>query len=51
MRLYKTISGSLERVKIKPFQLEKEIQTIVESNVSNLFDLEFIKSELMETAF
>jgi hypothetical protein len=46
MRLYKTISGSLERVKIKPFQLEKEIQTIVESNVSNLFDLEFIKSEL-----
>ena len=46
MRLYKTISGSLERVKIKPFQLEKEIQTVVESNVSNLFDLEFIKSEL-----
>jgi len=46
MRLYKTISGSLERVKIKPFQLEKEIQTIVESNVSNLFDLEFVKSEL-----
>jgi len=46
MRLYKPISGSFERVKIKPFQLEKEIQTIVESNVSNLFDLEFIKSEL-----
>ena len=46
MRLYKTISGLLERVKIKPFQLEKEIQTIVESNVSNLFDLEFVKSEL-----
>jgi len=46
MRLYKTILGLLERVKIKPFQLEKEIQTIVESNVSNLFDLEFVKSEL-----
>jgi predicted transport protein len=46
MRLYKPISGSFERVKIKPFQLEKEIQTIVESNISNLFDLEFIKSEL-----
>lgn len=46
MRLYKNISQSLERVKIKPFQLEKDIQNIVESNVFNLFDLEFIKSEL-----
>ena len=46
MKLYKPNSGSLQRVKINPFQLEKEIQKLVENNVSTLFGLEFIKSEL-----
>lgn len=46
MRLYKPHSGSLERVKTIPFKLEKEIQQLVEDNVSSLFELEFIKSEL-----
>ena len=47
MKLYKPNSGSLQRVKINPFQLEKEIQKLVENNVSTLFGLEFIKSELI----
>jgi predicted transport protein len=47
MKLYKPQSNLLERVKIKPFQLEKEIQVLVELNVSTLLELEFIKSELI----
>lgn len=46
MKLYKSNSGSLESVKINPFQLEKEIQKLVEKNVSTLFGLDLIKSEL-----
>ena len=46
MKLYKPYSGSLQRVKTVPFKLEKEIQQLVENNVSSLFELEFIKSEL-----
>jgi len=46
MKLYKPDSGSLQRVKTVPFKLEKEIQQLVEDNVSSLFELEFIKSEL-----
>jgi predicted transport protein len=46
MKLYKPHSGSLQRVKTVPFKLEKEIQQLVEDNVSSLFELEFIKSEL-----
>ena len=46
MKLYKPHSGSLQRVKTVPFKLEKEIQQLVENNVSSLFELEFIKSEL-----
>ena len=46
MKLFNPKSGNLDRIKIKPFKLEKEIQNLVESNVPSLFELEFIKSEL-----
>ena len=46
MKLYKPKSDSLQRVKINPFKLEKDIQQLVENNLSTLFGLEFIKSEL-----
>ena len=46
MKLFTIQSGVMERVKIQPFKLEREIQDIVESNLSPLFELEFIKSEL-----
>jgi predicted transport protein len=46
MKLYKTNSGLLERVKVNPFHLEKDIQKLVEKNVRTLFGLEFVKSEL-----
>lgn len=46
MKLYKSNSGLLERVKLNPFPLEKDIQKLVEKNVSTLFGFEFVKSEL-----
>lgn len=46
MKLYKLESDKLNQVKINPFKLEKEIQNLVEGNVTTLFDLEFVKSEL-----
>ncbi|MBW8245172.1 hypothetical protein K1F50_20375 [Muricauda oceani] len=51
MKLYKSKSGELNRVKVNPFKLEKDIQNIVESNLTTLFDLEFIKSELSFGSF
>ena len=47
MIVYKPKSDSLQRVKINPFKLEKDIQQLVENNLSTLFGLEFIKSELI----
>lgn len=46
MKLFKSNSGSLQKIKTNPFKLEKEIQQLVEDNMSSLFELEFIKSEL-----
>ena len=51
MKLYKSNSGLLERVKVNPFQLEKDIQVLVEKNVRTLFGLEFVKSELTFGSF
>ena len=46
MSLYQHISGKLTAVKEKPFKLEKEIQILVENNLKQLMDLEFVQTEL-----
>lgn len=46
MKLYKITGQELSSIASNPFALEKEIQNLVEANVSTLFDLEFVKSEL-----
>jgi len=45
MDLYKIKKDTLEPIERDPFKLEKEIQSVVESNVETLFGLEFVKSE------
>lgn len=45
MLLYKNKSKSLNRVKEEKFQLEKEIQSICENNLEEIFGLKFVKSE------
>jgi predicted transport protein len=45
MDLYKLDKGRLQEIKSVPFKLEKDMQILVEKNVSNLFGLEFVKSE------
>lgn len=51
MKLYENKSGQVKRVKTIPFRLEKEIQDIVENNLKEFFDLEFISSELKVKSF
>lgn len=46
MFLYQHLNGKLTSVKEKPFKLEKDIQTLVETNLKQLLDLEFVQSEL-----
>lgn len=47
MKLYQGTSyGSMAPVKELPFQLEKEIQQLIEANVGVFFGLELVKSEL-----
>jgi len=45
MDLYNIKGKSLEQIKRTPFKLEREIQSLVESNVDELFDLEFVSTE------
>ena len=45
MDLYNLKKNKLESIERDPFKLEKEIQSVVESNVETLFGLEFVKSE------
>lgn len=45
MDLYKLTKSKLEEVKSIPFKLEKEIQTLVEENISVVFGIELVKSE------
>lgn len=45
MIIYNTIGNKLEQVKEKPFKLEREIQSIFESNLQNIMGLLFVKSE------
>ncbi len=45
MDLYKLNKTRLEEVKNVPFKLEKDIQALVEGNLSVLFGLEFVQTE------
>lgn len=45
MSTYKIDDGQLTIIKEKPFKLEKEIQNIVEKNLSTLLGFDFIKTE------
>lgn len=51
MKLFESKSGQVKRVKTIPFKLEKEIQDLVEGNLKEFFDLEFISSELKVKSF
>ena len=51
MKLFKQESNKLGQLSIKPFKLERDIQSLVESNLSELFDLKFIKSEVAYSGF
>ena len=46
MPLYNSTNQKLSIIKEDPFRLEKEIQTITEKNIEDVFGLKFIKSEL-----
>jgi len=46
MNLYSIVSDKLKPVNTKPFKLEKDIQTLVEKNLRELFGLRFVRSEL-----
>jgi hypothetical protein len=45
MELYNIKNNALEQIKRAPFKFEREIQYIVEGNVYELFDLEFVSTE------
>ena len=46
MKLYNIQKNKLNIISGNPFKLEKEIQDLIEGNVTSIFDLEFVKSEL-----
>ena len=46
MSLYQHVNGKLTAVKEKPFKLEKDIQTLVENDLKQLMDLDFVQTEL-----
>ena len=45
MIIYNTTGNKLVQVKEKPFKLEREIQSVFESNLQNIMGLLFVKSE------
>jgi len=45
MSLFNLINGTLEIIKEKDFELEKDIQKLTENNLNIIFGLEFVKSE------
>lgn len=45
MNLYKIDGKSLKAVSQSSFKLEKEIQSLIEENLSEIFNLQFVKSE------
>lgn len=46
MKLFRLLKSSLNEVEQVPFQKEKDIQSLVESNTDTLFNLRFIQTEL-----
>ena len=46
MDIYKLKNNSLKQVESKPFTLEREIQTLVEANLEEIFELEFVATEV-----
>jgi len=46
MKLFKLEDQKISSISINPFLLEKDIQNLIEKNVKELFDLDFVKSEL-----
>lgn len=46
MKLFGIDGNKLTSISTNPFQLERDIQKLIENNVQELFDLEFVKSEL-----
>ena len=46
MKLYSTVNNKLKSVSSKNFKLEKEIQSLIENNLDELFNLKFVRSEL-----
>jgi predicted transport protein len=45
MKLFQQTNGKLGQVRSKPFELEKEIQKMVEENLDILFSLQFVQTE------
>ena len=45
MNIYKLTKGELVEIDRDPFSLEKDIQSLAEKNLENLFDLEFVSTE------
>ena len=51
MDLYNIKGINLVPIKKEPFKLEKDIQSLVESNVEELFDIEFVSTEFSISDF
>jgi len=51
MKLFTLKEKKLKGISTIPFKLEKEIQVIVENNLKELFELQFVKSELSIKSF
>jgi len=45
MRIYSLKAPELSEIKISPFKLEREIQTVFENNLKSIMGVTFIKSE------
>ena len=46
MKLYSITNEKLKSISFNDFKLEKEIQNLIEKNLEELFNLQFVKSEL-----
>ncbi len=45
MELFNIQENKIETVELKPFKLERDIQSLIEANTHELFQLEFVRSE------
>ena len=51
MKVFDNNKNSLKTLNIKPFNSEREIQSLVEKNTEEIFNLEFIKSEVSVSSY